>query len=92
MFICVYLQWYELEAPEKVAFPLKSFGNLTAIRKLLLLRCFRVDRVFRALQDYVSETMGESSTNLSFITLLIYLLYCHIVYLLLETIFLTLTH
>ena len=57
-FFSFFCQWYELEAPEKVAFPLKTYGQLTPIRKLLLLRCFRVDRVFRALQDYVSETMG----------------------------------
>ncbi|XP_075256614.1 dynein axonemal heavy chain 10-like [Convolutriloba macropyga] len=52
-------EWYELEAPERSEFPVNSYNSLSAIRKLLLLRCFRVDRVFRAMQDYVSQTMGE---------------------------------
>uniref|UniRef100_A0A3Q0RWL2 Uncharacterized protein n=1 Tax=Amphilophus citrinellus TaxID=61819 RepID=A0A3Q0RWL2_AMPCI len=33
--------------------------NLSAFQKLLLLRCFRVDRVYRAVTDYVTVIMGE---------------------------------
>ncbi|CAL8343019.1 unnamed protein product [Lota lota] len=50
--------WYDLEAPEQSAFPLKYEENLTTFQRLLLLRCFRLDRVYRAVTDYVSATMG----------------------------------
>lgn len=33
-------------------------NSLTNFQKLLLLRCFRVDRVYRAVTDYVTLTMG----------------------------------
>lgn len=32
--------------------------SLSKFQKLLLLRCFRVDRVYRAVTDYVTLTMG----------------------------------
>lgn len=38
---------------------MKYKDNLTAFQKLLLLRCFRLDRVYRAVTDYVTITMGE---------------------------------
>ncbi|KAK3539191.1 hypothetical protein QTP86_029601 [Hemibagrus guttatus] len=51
--------WYDLDTPEQAPFPMKYQENLTAFQKLLLLRCFRVDRVYRAVSDYVTVTMGE---------------------------------
>uniref|UniRef100_A0A8C4TE89 Dynein axonemal heavy chain 10 n=1 Tax=Erpetoichthys calabaricus TaxID=27687 RepID=A0A8C4TE89_ERPCA len=51
--------WYDLNCPEQVEFPLKYKDILTDFQKLLLLRCFRVDRVYRAVTDYVTLTMGE---------------------------------
>ncbi|XP_029296329.1 dynein heavy chain 10, axonemal [Cottoperca gobio] len=51
--------WYDLDAPEQAPFPMKYEENLPAFQKLLLLRCFRVDRVYRAVTDYVTVTMGE---------------------------------
>ncbi|XP_062273833.1 dynein axonemal heavy chain 10 [Scomber scombrus] len=51
--------WYDLDAPEQASFPMKYEENLSAFQKLLLLRCFRVDRVYRAVTDYVTVTMGE---------------------------------
>ncbi|XP_074525804.1 dynein axonemal heavy chain 10 [Halichoeres trimaculatus] len=51
--------WYDLDGPEQVPFPMKYKENLSAFQKLLLLRCFRVDRVYRAVTDYVATTMGE---------------------------------
>ncbi|XP_041853005.1 dynein heavy chain 10, axonemal [Melanotaenia boesemani] len=51
--------WCDLDAPEHAPFLMKYKENLTAFQKLLLLRCFRVDRVFRAVTDYVSVTMGN---------------------------------
>ncbi|XP_035641685.1 dynein axonemal heavy chain 10 [Oncorhynchus keta] len=51
--------WYDLDGPEQAPFPMKYKDNLTAFQKLLLLRCFRLDRVYRAVTDYVTITMGE---------------------------------
>ncbi|XP_030648846.1 dynein heavy chain 10, axonemal [Chanos chanos] len=51
--------WYDLDGPEQVAFPMKYKDCLTSFQKLLLLRCFRLDRVYRAVSDYVTITMGE---------------------------------
>lgn len=51
--------WYDLDGPEQALFPMKYKDNLTAFQKLLLLRCFRLDRVYRAVTDYVTITMGE---------------------------------
>lgn len=51
--------WYDLDGPEQAQFPMKYKGNLSAFQKLLLLRCFRVDRVYRAVTDYITVIMGE---------------------------------
>lgn len=52
-------QWYDLDAPEQVSFPMKYADTLSAFQQLLLLRCFRVDRVYRAVTDYITVTMDE---------------------------------
>ncbi|KAM8866758.1 dynein axonemal heavy chain 10 isoform 2-T2 [Synchiropus picturatus] len=52
-------QWYDLDAPEQAALPMNYEQSLSAFQKLLLLRCFRVDRVYRAVSDYIAVTMGE---------------------------------
>ncbi|XP_048858906.1 dynein axonemal heavy chain 10 [Brienomyrus brachyistius] len=51
--------WYDLDALEQAPFPMMYEDKLTAFQRLLLLRCFRVDRVYRAVADYVTITMGE---------------------------------
>ncbi|KAL6114194.1 dnah10 [Pungitius sinensis] len=51
--------WYDLDAPEQAQFPMKYEEELSAFQKLLLLRCFRVDRIYRAVTDYITVTMGE---------------------------------
>ncbi|KAM9858629.1 dynein axonemal heavy chain 10 [Aulostomus maculatus] len=51
--------WYDLDAPELSTLPVRYEETLSAFQKLLLLRCFRVDRVYRAVTDYVTVTMGE---------------------------------
>ncbi|XP_061623123.1 dynein axonemal heavy chain 10-like [Phyllopteryx taeniolatus] len=51
--------WYDLDAPEQAPLPMRYDEKLTDFQKLLLLRCFRVDRVYRAITDYVTVTMGE---------------------------------
>ncbi|XP_067910593.1 dynein axonemal heavy chain 10 isoform X5 [Heterodontus francisci] len=55
----IWQAWYDLDAPEQVEFPLHYKGSLDHFQKLLLLRCFRVDRVYRAVMDYITITMGE---------------------------------
>ncbi|XP_054851851.1 dynein axonemal heavy chain 10 [Eublepharis macularius] len=50
--------WYDLDALEQTPFPMHYGSSLTNFQKLLLLRCFRVDRVYRAVTDYVTLTMG----------------------------------
>uniref|UniRef100_A0A3Q3DBI2 Dynein axonemal heavy chain 10 n=1 Tax=Hippocampus comes TaxID=109280 RepID=A0A3Q3DBI2_HIPCM len=51
--------WYDLDAPEQAPLPMKYDDKLTDFQKLLLLRCFRVDRIYRGITDYVTLTMGE---------------------------------
>ncbi|KAF7665535.1 hypothetical protein LDENG_00140280 [Lucifuga dentata] len=54
-----WMSWYDLDSPEQAPFPMKYKENLSAFQKLLLLRCFRLDRVYRSVTDYVTVTMGE---------------------------------
>ncbi|XP_033076049.1 dynein heavy chain 10, axonemal [Trachypithecus francoisi] len=54
----VWQEWYDLDSLEQFPFPL-GYDNITPFQKLLILRCFRVDRVYRAVTDYVTITMGE---------------------------------
>ncbi|XP_031792253.1 dynein heavy chain 10, axonemal isoform X1 [Piliocolobus tephrosceles] len=55
----VWQEWYDLDSLEQFPFPLDYDNNITPFQKLLILRCFRVDRVYRAVTDYVTITMGE---------------------------------
>ncbi|KAM6051570.1 dynein axonemal heavy chain 10-like [Theristicus caerulescens] len=55
----VWKNWYDTDALEQVPFPMQYQNNLTNFQKLLLLRCFRVDRLYRAVMDYVTLTMTE---------------------------------
>lgn len=51
--------WYDLETPESVDCPGEFSSKFTSFQKILLLRCFRTDRIYRAINEFVSETMGE---------------------------------
>uniref|UniRef100_A0A4X2JQB9 Dynein axonemal heavy chain 10 n=1 Tax=Vombatus ursinus TaxID=29139 RepID=A0A4X2JQB9_VOMUR len=55
----IWKEWYDLDSLEQFPFPLGYDSRVTDFEKLLLLRCFRVDRVYRAVTDYVTVTMGE---------------------------------
>uniref|UniRef100_A0A9L0IQP0 Dynein axonemal heavy chain 10 n=1 Tax=Equus asinus TaxID=9793 RepID=A0A9L0IQP0_EQUAS len=57
--LAVWQEWYDLDSLEQFPFPLGYDKNITPFQKLLILRCFRVDRVYRAVTDYVTVTMGE---------------------------------
>ncbi|SPP80284.1 dynein heavy chain 10, axonemal [Drosophila guanche] len=52
-------EWYDLENPEEVACPGDYNINCNAFQKLLFLRCFRVDRIFRCINQYIVDTMDE---------------------------------
>ncbi|OWK54873.1 Dynein heavy chain 10, axonemal [Lonchura striata] len=56
----VWKNWYDTDALEQMPLPMHYEGNVTEFQKLLLLRCFRVDRMYRAVMDYVTVTMGET--------------------------------
>ncbi|XP_021113286.1 dynein heavy chain 10, axonemal isoform X3 [Heterocephalus glaber] len=55
----VWQEWYDLDSLEQFPFPLGYDKSISPFQKLLILRCFRVDRVYRAVTDYVTITMGE---------------------------------
>jgi dynein heavy chain len=55
----VWYTWFTSEAPEQGSLPLQYSDKLTTFQKLCLLRCFRVDRIYRAITDFVTEHMGE---------------------------------
>ena len=51
--------WYDLERPEDAAMPNGLKGRLTAFQQLLVLRCFRPDRVLSAVKTFVVSAMGD---------------------------------
>ncbi|KAG5280454.1 hypothetical protein AALO_G00060150 [Alosa alosa] len=51
--------WCDLDNLEQAPYPMTYNNILAPFQKLLLLRCFRLDRVYRAVSDYVTVTMGE---------------------------------
>lgn len=52
-------QWYDHDTPESQPFPMKYDDSLVGFQRLTLLRCFRVDRIYRAITEYVTKCMGE---------------------------------
>eukprot|EP00163_Fabomonas_tropica_P031148 TRINITY_DN730_c1_g1_i6.p1 TRINITY_DN730_c1_g1~~TRINITY_DN730_c1_g1_i6.p1 ORF type:complete len:4200 (+),score=1431.71 TRINITY_DN730_c1_g1_i6:1002-12602(+) len=52
--------WYDLEAPEQTALPQDYDEKLenSSFRKLCVLKCFRPDRVFLAVKQFVIDKMG----------------------------------
>ncbi|KAG7199558.1 hypothetical protein KM043_014169 [Ampulex compressa] len=52
-------KWYDMDAPESEEFPCNYSTRLEPFEKLMLIRCFRVDRVYRGIINYISEIMGE---------------------------------
>lgn len=52
-------QWYDSDAPETAQFPCNYSETLNEFQNLMLLRCFRVDRVYLAVTQYVTNVMGE---------------------------------
>ena len=53
--------WFELEAPEEATLPCNYSDKLERPFQLLcLLRCFRTDRIYRAVTTFVASYMGET--------------------------------
>ena len=53
------LQWFDLDTPESSPLPGRYSESLSDLQQLMLLRCFRVDRVYRAITNFVTGRMGE---------------------------------
>jgi dynein heavy chain len=51
--------WYDLEAPESSPMPQGYADKLSALGKMMVLRCFRVDRIYVAITKFVIGVMGE---------------------------------
>nr|VZI42327.1 unnamed protein product [Spirometra erinaceieuropaei] len=54
-----WMQWALSESPESTPIPAPYDKQISGLQKLCLLRCFRVDRTYRAMALYVTECMGE---------------------------------
>lgn len=52
-------EWYDLDAPEGTVLPFGYSKKLTPFERLMFIRCFRVDRVYRCVVDFITATMGE---------------------------------
>jgi dynein heavy chain len=50
-------EWYDLEMPESGALPMGYSDKLTAFQYLCLLKCFRVDRIVRAVTRFITNQM-----------------------------------
>ncbi|XP_020287480.1 dynein heavy chain 10, axonemal isoform X2 [Pseudomyrmex gracilis] len=52
-------KWYDSDMPESERLPCEYSARITSFDKLMLIRCFRADRVYRGIIDYITEIMGE---------------------------------
>lgn len=63
----VWQEWYDLDMPES-SDPPSTFSNLPEpFHKLMLLRCFRVDRTYQAISDYIASVMGNMYITTPFV-------------------------
>ena len=53
------MKWFDLDTPESSPYPGRYREGLSDLQQLMLLRCFRVDRVYRAITNFVTGRMGE---------------------------------
>lgn len=53
------LQWYDLDSPESTLPPGGMSEEASPFHRLMLMRCFRVDRVYQAVTNYIASVMGE---------------------------------
>ncbi|KPJ04007.1 Dynein heavy chain 10, axonemal [Papilio xuthus] len=52
-------EWFDSDTPETNEIPNGYRDRLKPFELLMLLRCFRVDRIYLALTDYITATLGE---------------------------------
>lgn len=52
-------KWADSDTPESSTIPDEYLDRMDPFELLMLLRCFRVDRIYRALTHYITVTMGE---------------------------------
>ena len=52
-------KWFDHDAPESLKLPMQYETTLSKFQRLMLLRCFRVDRIYKAVTEYVAAVMGE---------------------------------
>ena len=57
--LSLHCQWFDSDMPESTPFPGRYESLVTDFQRLMALRCFRVDRVHRAVMNFVTERMGE---------------------------------
>ncbi|XP_046382890.1 dynein axonemal heavy chain 10 [Ischnura elegans] len=65
----VWKEWSNLDTPEIAELPLDYSTRLSTFEILMLLRCFRIDRIIRSMTNYISDLMGEkyiTSPSISF--------------------------
>jgi len=51
--------WFDLEQPEKAALPAPYAENLSPFQQLLVLKCFRADRLVNAVKGFIVRRLGE---------------------------------
>ncbi|KAL0279460.1 UNVERIFIED_CONTAM: hypothetical protein PYX00_001008 [Menopon gallinae] len=56
--VTVWKEWYDRDAPERF-YPLGYGKRMNLFERLMFMRCFRVDRVYRCIVHYITQTMGE---------------------------------
>ncbi|XP_055618804.1 dynein axonemal heavy chain 10 isoform X2 [Toxorhynchites rutilus septentrionalis] len=57
--IAEWTSWYDLDDIDATNYPGNFAENMNAYDHLMLMRCFRVDRVYRLVNNFVSTIMGE---------------------------------
>ncbi|XP_052562272.1 dynein axonemal heavy chain 10 isoform X4 [Culex pipiens pallens] len=57
--IAEWTSWYDVDDTEGTDYPGNFAENMNAYEHLMVMRCFRVDRVYRLVNNYVSTIMGE---------------------------------
>jgi dynein heavy chain len=53
----LWLDWYNAEKPEQTAFPLGYSDSCTPLQQMMLIKCFRVDRIMRAITKFIMHQM-----------------------------------
>ena len=51
--------WCDLDIPEAVPFPNGYSKKITPFERLMFVRCFRVDRIYRCVVNFITTAMGE---------------------------------